>query len=574
MLKILVLTFNSCLALFVYPVSAQDLYPYESQSHLDLLLVPVFIISCWILFRFSKEKRELKATLESLPDLLFKFDVNGNYLDIYTDRPHKLASPVADLIGKNVKDILPIDAANTVLDSLQSAAKMGFDFGRTIKLDVPEGSRYFELSVSRKNDSISNSVFFSVISRDITDRVNYEKEIERAHAVSEELSKFLSERTKLLEVEVEARANELVEAWQVAREEEIKGHKKHQILQNIPMPIAINNLDGSKDITFINKAFTDVFGYTHEDIPTLDEWSVKAYPNKAYREEVFGWWDKAVGEYLEKDVLIPERDFSVKTKSGKTLIVSISARIADQDLIVSLLDVTKVRKAHELLQRQSLEVADSALRKVEMTEAKMLKSLNALAMARDNETGKHILRTQHYVKSIAMRLRSMGYFVSELDDRSINLLFLAAPLHDVGKVGIPDKILHKPGPLTLQERLIMNAHTTLGEAILKSADSDFSEIDVLNVAVQIAGGHHEKWDGSGYPRSLKGDQIPLSARIMALADVYDALVSARVYKEEWAHEDAVTEILAGKGTHFDPCVVDAFIASELEFRNIANEYRD
>ena len=388
------------------------------------------------------------------------------------------------------------------------------------------------------------------------------------------MSESLSERTKLLEIEVEARANELVEAWKVAREEEIKQHKKHQILENIPIPTAINNLDGSKEITFINKAFTDVFGYTHEDIPTLDEWSAKAYPNLAYRGEVFGWWDRAVGEYLEKGIVIPERDFSVKTKSGKTLIVSISARIADKDLIVSLLDVTKIRKAHELLQKQSSEVADSALKKVEMTEAKMLKSLNALAMARDNETGKHILRTQHYVKCIAMRLRDMGHFVNELDDKNINLLFLAAPLHDVGKVGIPDKILHKPGPLTLQERLIMNAHTTLGEAILKSADSDFAEDDVLKVALQIAGGHHEKWDGSGYPRSLKGLQIPLAARIMALADVYDALVSARVYKEEWAHEDAVKEILAGKGTHFDPCVVDAFIATEMEFRSIANEYRD
>ena len=154
------------------------------------------------------------------------------------------------------------------------------------------------------------------------------------------------------------------------------------------------------------------------------------------------------------------------------------------------------------------------------------------------------------------------------------MLFLAAPLHDVGKVGIPDKILHKPGPLTLQERLVMKAHTTLGEAILSSADSDFAEDDVLKMAVQIAGGHHEKWDGSGYPRSLKGDEIPLAARIMALADVYDALVSARVYKEEWTHEAAVAEIIAGKGAHFDPRVVDAFVAAEAEFRSIADEYRD
>ena len=221
---------------------------------------------------------------------------------------------------------------------------------------------------------------------------------------------------QLLEVEVETRAKELSEAWQVAREEEIKRRKKRLVLENIPIPTAINNLDGSKQITFINKAFTDVFGYAHEDIPTLDDWANKAYPNKPYREEVFTWWNKAVQDYLEKGIAMPERDFHVQTKSGQRLIVSITARLVEKDLIVTLLDVTKVRQARELLEKQSLDKVNSALKKIELTEAKMLKSLNALAMARDNETGKHILRTQHYVKCIALRLRAMGNFVDELDD--------------------------------------------------------------------------------------------------------------------------------------------------------------
>ncbi len=573
-LKFLALSFACLLTFHASLVYAEGRYIHESNAQFAVLFFPIISIFFWALFRFAKEKRELKSTLQSVPDLLFKFDIDGNYLEVYTDKPSKLAAPADEVIGRNVKDILPIEAANVVMDSLQAAAKLGFDFGRTIELSVPDGRRYFELSVSRKEDPADHSVFFSMISRDFTDRKNYEKEIERARAVSEDLSKFLSERTRLLEVEVETRAKELSEAWQVAREEEIKRRKKRLVLENIPIPTAINNLDGSKQITFINKAFTDVFGYAHEDIPTLDDWANKAYPNKPYREEVFTWWNKAVQDYLEKGIAMPERDFHVQTKSGQRLIVSITARLVEKDLIVTLLDVTKVRQARELLEKQSLDKVNSALKKIELTEAKMLKSLNALAMARDNETGKHILRTQHYVKCIALRLRAMGNFVDELDDRNINLLFLAAPLHDVGKVGIPDKILHKPGPLTLQERLVMKAHTTLGEAILSSADSDFAEDDVLKMAVQIAGGHHEKWDGSGYPRSLKGDEIPLAARIMALADVYDALVSARVYKEEWTHEAAVAEIIAGKGAHFDPRVVDAFVAAEAEFRSIADEYRD
>lgn len=541
---------------------------------LSVLFFALLGISLFLLVKNVKEKGELKSTLQSIPDLMFKFDLDGNYLDVYTDRPEKLAAPPDELVGKNVRDVLPLEAANVVLDALHSAQKVGVDFGRVIKLPLIHGERYFELSVSRKNDPANGSMFFALISRDVTDRKNYEKEIERARLVAEDLSNFLGERTKLLEVEVEQRVNELADAWKSAREEEIKSRKQMQVLENMPIPTAINNLDGTKLITFVNKAFTDTFGYTLEDIPTLEDWANKAYPDKNYREKTFAWWDEAVKDYLEKGIQIPENDFHVKTKFGKTLVVSITARLVDYDLIVSLVDVTEIRKAHALLVKNNIEIADASRKKVKLTEAQMLKSLNALAMARDNETGKHILRTQHYVKCIALQLRNMGHYSKDLDDSMIHTLFLAAPLHDVGKVGIPDNILHKPGALTQQERLIMKAHTGIGEAILSSADADFADDDVLKVAVEIAGGHHEKWDGSGYPRGLKADQIPLSARIMALADVYDALVSQRVYKDEWMHDDAVREIVANKGTHFDPFVVDAFLAAQSEFISIANEYRD
>jgi len=208
-------------------------------------------------------------------------------------------------------------------------------------------------------------------------------------------------------------------------------------------------------------------------------------------------------------------------------------------------------------------------------ERQMLQTLNALALARDNETGNHIIRTQNYVKQLALRLRSMGYCKDQLDDKNIDLLFKSAPLHDLGKVGIPDHILHKSGRLTEEEWEIMKTHTTIGENVLSSTEDELqADGGIVKKAIEIAGGHHEKWDGTGYPRALKGEQIPLPARIMALADVYDALVSERVYKEGWSHERAIEEIVAKRGTHFDPTVVDAFIAEKDQFNAIAQRYKD
>jgi hypothetical protein len=208
-------------------------------------------------------------------------------------------------------------------------------------------------------------------------------------------------------------------------------------------------------------------------------------------------------------------------------------------------------------------------------ESGMLQSLNALSMVRDNETGNHILRTQSYVKKLAQRLREMGVYVSELSENAIERMTKAAPLHDIGKVGIPDGILKKEGSLTPEEWAVMQTHAALGENVLNAAKLDDSKhTKVLDVAIQIAGSHHENWDGSGYPRGLKGEEIPLAARIMALADMYDALVSERVYKRKWTHEEACEEILKNKGKRFDPAVVEAFIHEQPYFDEIANYYGD
>jgi len=199
----------------------------------------------------------------------------------------------------------------------------------------------------------------------------------------------------------------------------------------------------------------------------------------------------------------------------------------------------------------------------------------SLAETRDNETGNHILRTQYYVKALAMELKTHPRFSDFLTERNIELLFKSAPLHDIGKVGIPDRILLKPGRLDTAEFEIMKTHTTLGrDAILLAEHRLGKPVAFLDLAKEIAYSHQEKWDGSGYPEGYIGDAIPISARLMAIADVYDALISRRIYKPGMSHEQAMAFIVEGRGTHFDPDVVDAFEAIQEECRAIAQHYAD
>ncbi|MYM21372.1 response regulator [Duganella sp. FT135W] len=202
-------------------------------------------------------------------------------------------------------------------------------------------------------------------------------------------------------------------------------------------------------------------------------------------------------------------------------------------------------------------------------------AMASLAETRDNETGNHIRRTQHYVKVLAEHLREHPRFRHFLDDANITLLFKSAPLHDIGKVGIPDAILLKPGRFTPEEFEIMKTHTTLGRDAIAHAEQQLGmDVDFLTLAKQIAYSHQEKWDGSGYPEGLSGDVIPLAARLMAVADVYDALISRRVYKDGMPHEKAVDIIREGRGTHFDPDVCDAFMANVQAFKEIAARFAD
>lgn len=201
--------------------------------------------------------------------------------------------------------------------------------------------------------------------------------------------------------------------------------------------------------------------------------------------------------------------------------------------------------------------------------------VTSLAETRDPETGNHICRTQFYVKALAEHLSQHPDFTAELSAAQIQLLYKSAPLHDIGKVGIPDKILLKPGRLTPEEFAIMKTHTTLGFEAIEHAERKLgTNVDFLRVAKQIALSHQEKWDGSGYPQGLVGNAIPLAARLMAVADVYDALISRRIYKEPMTHEQALDIMRAGRATHFDPDILDAFMAIHDTMRSIAACYSD
>jgi putative two-component system response regulator len=266
-------------------------------------------------------------------------------------------------------------------------------------------------------------------------------------------------------------------------------------------------------------------------------------------------------------------DYITKPISPPTLMARVANHLA--------LKAASDRLAHN--NRTLTEEVERRTREVQMVQDVTIMAMASLAETRDIETGMHIRRTQHYVRTLAERLRRMweekstdtGSIPAELNDEMIEIMYKSAPLHDIGKVGIPDTILLKPGPLDEAEFAIMKTHTTLGLQAIAGAEKLLDRpSSFLSVARQIACCHHEKWDGSGYPHGLAGEAIPLPARLMAVADVYDALISRRIYKEPFPHERAVAMIEAGSGSHFDPTVVSALLSEAETFRAIAQRFQD
>ncbi len=222
--------------------------------------------------------------------------------------------------------------------------------------------------------------------------------------------------------------------------------------------------------------------------------------------------------------------------------------------------IVRVRSGERVLALETREMAIFALAK--------------LAESRDPETGHHLERVRNYCHVLARQVSTMPKFRQECDTEFVRLIYQTSPLHDIGKVGIPDSVLLKPGQFNAAEYEIMQQHTRLGAATLEAALEKYPEARFLKIARDIALTHHERYDGTGYPQGLTGDAIPLCGRIVAVADVYDALTSRRVYKPAFEHTVARSIILKDSGTHFDPDIVDAFLAVEDEFIAIRQRYAE
>jgi putative two-component system response regulator len=235
------------------------------------------------------------------------------------------------------------------------------------------------------------------------------------------------------------------------------------------------------------------------------------------------------------------------------------------DFITKPLDpaqlAARVRIAERILSLQTCHLTIFALAK--------------LAESRDPETGEHLERVRTYCQILAQSLTTKAAAAGKpLEAGYAQMIYVTSPLHDIGKVAIPDHVLLKPGRLSDREFEIMKTHTTIGAQTLESAVKAHPEAGFLRMARDIALTHHERWDGSGYPNQLKGEQIPLCGRVVALADVYDALTSKRVYKDAFSHDIARAIIVQDNGTHFDPQIVEAFLETEAAFTEIREKFRD
>jgi len=240
--------------------------------------------------------------------------------------------------------------------------------------------------------------------------------------------------------------------------------------------------------------------------------------------------------------------------------------------------LVKTRVANQLELKRHRDRLDELVRErtreLALTKEVTIEAMATLAEWRDPETGAHIKRTQLYVRALAEYMAASPKYAPLLDANTIELLYLSAPLHDVGKVSIPDSILQKPGRLTDEEFTEMKRHTTRGRDALAAAERKLGGNSFLRLAREIAYGHHERWDGKGYPQGIAGEDIPLPARLMALADVYDALASRRVYKPALPHDEVASMLWQGRGGQFDPDIVDAFMQLQDTFQDIALRFQD
>lgn len=328
------------------------------------------------------------------------------------------------------------------------------------------------------------------------------------------------------------------------------------------------------DISTGNLQISDTM-YKVLEMPNDEEPTLQAFLARVHPDDVEFVRRKL--DLIATGMMDPYYQYRMLKNEGRMIWVDVRGVISwNQEgkpckVIGTLQDVTDIKTTLEKLREYNERLEDMVAEKVaEISSAQMatIYALVSLAESRDDDTGAHISRTSKYCRLLAEKLSHTDKYRDSMDISFFYNIEKASPLHDIGKVGISDAILMKPGRLKPAEFEIMKTHTTIGYNTLLGVAKKCASSDFIKLGMEIALGHHEKWDGSGYPGGLKGEDIPLSARIMAVADVYDALRSKRVYKDEYSHEMSVSMIADKRGSHFDPQIVDVFLENEDEFREI------
>ena len=355
--------------------------------------------------------------------------------------------------------------------------------------------------------------------------------------------------------------------WDISKNKELQKQldeektRLQQILDNSPVAVAIST---NAKLQYTNKIYQDLFGkYTGET--TFD-----IYYDKDKRNEII----KLLNETGEV------RNFQLKAngKNGEILDLLIhffnTEFNGEKSIIGWLVDISELKKIEKELSDAKNQLEKKVLEQVEEISNSQMTTILALANlaeSRDNDTGQHIKRVQIFCKILAEELGKKEKYKGIITEKFIHYLYHASPLHDIGKVGISDDILLKPGSLNDEEYLIMKTHTTIGAETLIKVSEQYPKNDFLKIGIDLTLYHHENWDGSGYPKGLRGEEIPISARILSVADAYDTLRNRRIYKEPISHEETCEKIIKNKGKQFDPDVIEAFEKLANQFNELQNK---
>ena len=335
--------------------------------------------------------------------------------------------------------------------------------------------------------------------------------------------------------------------------------KYRTILEN--MEEGYYEVDFDSNFTFVNDSMSRILGYPKNDLLSLNYRKFMDAKNAHLLEETFN-------DCRQSGKPVKAFDCEFKRKGLVQFIeASVSLLNDSADVAVGYRGIIRDRTEKKKLE---MDLIDS-YKKLQNARSATILGLAKLAEYRDEGTGAHLERIREYAKRLAEEMAENSRYRGIITQEFIDDIYQSSILHDIGKVGIPDAILLKPGKLTTEEFEILQRHTILGGDAIRAIESRIVGKSFLYLAREIAYNHHEKWDGSGYPRGFKGDEIPLAARIVALADVYDALTTKRFYKEAYNHEKSKQIIVDLRNSHFDPEIVDTFLILEAEFNRIREE---